>query len=309
MYSKLPLKYINITSSYGLRKDPFTGVSTYHYGTDFGYNKYLGEPVFASHDGKVVVEGYDSALGNYVVIRYTEGKNTIINRYLHFKNRAIVKKGNNVKQGEIIGYMGSTGRSTAVHLHFEYWVCPASYTYKPLDGSKYSRDPLKYCYLFDDQTVSSSSSSRVKRVVGFGTTRDKNKNQLRITGKYLNCRSTPSLKGKILGYINLGYYNILDSKEADGYLWYKIGSNKWIAYLKNYVTRYLIDEKVVVSDNSVTDKNENVVDTDSNIDTNIDTNDSINGEDLLSDYNTFTSQKSDYYYIYLEKGETIYYPK
>jgi len=305
LYSKLPLKYIGVTSNYGLRKDPFTGVSTFHYGTDFGYNKYLGEPVFAAHDGKIEIEGYDSLLGNYVILRYSEGKNTIINRYLHLKNRAIVKKGDTVKQGEIIGYMGTTGRSTAVHLHFEYWVCPSLYTYKPLDGAKYSKDPLKYCYLFDDQSVSSSSSSKVRRVVGFSTARNKNKNQLRVIGKYLNCRSTPSLKGKILGYINLGYYTILDSKEVDGYLWYKIGSNKWIAYLKNVVVRYLINEEVSDIVNNVADESK-FDDIESNVSDENNSNDSF---DLSLNYNSFTSEKSDYYYIFLEKGETIYFPK
>ncbi len=314
MYSKLPLKFVGITDKFGLRTHPITGVSTYHYGVDFGWNKYQGEPVLASHDAKVVYEGYDSAAGNHVVLKYTEDKKTIINRYLHLKNRAIVKKGQKVSQGEVLGYMGNTGNSTAVHLHFEYWICPSNYSYKALDVSKYAKNPLNYCYLFDDQSASSSSISKVKKVIGFGTSKDESKNQIRITGKYLNCRSLPSLNGEVLGYINLGYYNILETKESDGYVWYRVGTNRWVAYVESVVERYLIDNK---QDDNSTTEDDNVENNEINTDDSNDTNDSNENnnidnnqsEENLSNYNKFVSTKDDYYYIYLKKGEIIYFPK
>lgn len=316
MYSKLPLKFIGITENFGMRKDPISGVSSYHYGTDFGWNKYQGEPVYAANTGKIVYEGYDSNLGNYVVLKYTNGNNTIINRYLHLKNRALVRVNQNVKRGQILGYMGATGYVTGVHLHFEYWICPKNYTYKYSDRPKYAKNPLNYCYLFEDQEVSKSSSSIVKRVVGTPVVRNSKRSQIRVIGKGLNCRTLPSLSGKILGYIDLGYYNVLDTKVSNGYTWYKVATNKWVAYVKDSVTRYLVSSSVASNQNQ---NNNQSTQTDSKPiietpekDTN-NTGSSVNDVDknqeiTIDDLNSFESPKDDYYYIYLKKGEKIYYP-
>lgn len=320
MYSKLPLKFIGVTDDFGMRQDPISGVSTYHYGVDLGWNKYQGEPVYAAHDGQIVYEGYDSNLGNYVVLKYTDGKNTIINRYLHLKNRALVKQNQQVSRGEILGYMGATGYVTAVHLHFEYWVCPSSYSYKYQDRSKYAKNPLDYCFLFEDQEVSSGSTSKVKKVVGSPTSRNQNKSQIRVTGKYLNCRTSPSLKADVLGYIDFGYYNILDTKTSDGYTWYKIASNKWVAYLSSIVTRYLVEtESDSTTSEETEDNNETTIEETTNTDQITDesssnsesSSDNLPNKDdnILENYNSFTSPKADYYYIYLEEGEQVYYPK
>lgn len=241
MYDKLPLKSIAITDNFGLRMHPISKVSTYHYGLDLGWVNYKGEPVIAAHDSKVVAEGYDQSLGNYIVLKYTNNKKTIIMRYLHLKNRALVKKGTEVKQNKIIGYMGETGYAEGVHLHFEYWICPNNYMYKSSDASKYAQNPLKYCYLFEDQKISNSSKLKVKKVIGTPTSKNNKKSQIKINKKGLRCREKPSIKGKILGYINLGYFNILDTKKYDNYTWYKIGENKWIAGLKSMTTKYLVE--------------------------------------------------------------------
>ena len=318
MYSKLPLKFIGVTENFGLRKDPISGVSSYHYGTDLGWNKYQGEPVYAAHEGKIVYEGYDSNLGNYVVLKYTEDKNTIINRYLHLKNRALVKKNQKVKRGEILGYMGETGYAAGVHLHFEYWICPSSYTYKYEDRPKYAKNPLDYCFLFEDQEVSASSSKKVKKVVGTPVTKNKNKSQLEVTGKYLNCRTSPSLQATILGYIDFGYYNILDTKKSEGYTWYKIGTNKWIAYLSSVVNRYLVENSTTTpstgkeDQTSDTNKDQNTTTNDVSEPENEDTTTSkeqSQNENNFENYESFTCPKTDYYYIYLKKDEKVYYPK
>lgn len=306
MYDRLPLKHIGITENFGMRKDPISGVSTFHYGTDFGWGNYQGEPVYAANSGTVVYEGYDSNLGNYLVLRYTRGNNTVINRYLHLKNRALVKENTSVKRGQIIGYMGATGYVTGVHLHFEYWICPKNYTYNYSDRPKYAKNPLEYCYLFEDQTVSQGSSSRVKRVVGTPVSRNTLRSQIRVIGKGLNCRTNPALNGKILGYIDLGYYNVLDTRQSDGYTWYKIANDKWVAYVNGYITRYLLANVSTETDENTSEiiesTNEQEV-----------LSDEINNEEMqteiINNLNSFTCEKDDYYYIYLKKGETLYYPK
>lgn len=85
-----------------------------HNGTDYRAKK--GTPVVAAGNGKVTHSTYNKYNGNYVFIQHGNG---IITKYLHFSKRA-VKKGQRVKQGQVIGYVGSTGMSEAPHLHYEF---------------------------------------------------------------------------------------------------------------------------------------------------------------------------------------------
>jgi murein DD-endopeptidase MepM/ murein hydrolase activator NlpD len=85
-----------------------------HRGTDYRAN--TGTPVVAAGNGKVTHSTYNKYNGNYVFIQHGNG---IVTKYLHFSKRA-VKKGQRVKQGQVIGYVGSTGMSQAPHLHYEF---------------------------------------------------------------------------------------------------------------------------------------------------------------------------------------------
>lgn len=85
-----------------------------HRGTDYRANK--GTPVVAAGNGKVTHSTYNKYNGNYVFIQHGNG---IVTKYLHFSKRN-VKKGQRVKQGDVIGYVGSTGMSEASHLHYEF---------------------------------------------------------------------------------------------------------------------------------------------------------------------------------------------
>lgn len=299
MYVKYPVNKVGITSDFGLRTHPITKVSRYHYGLDLGWINYQGEPVYATHDATIIEEGYTSSMGNYIVLKYIKKENTIINIYMHLKQRSLIKKGKKVKQGEKLGYMGETGLAQGVHLHFEYWVCPKNYKYKSSDTSKYAKDPLNYLYLFDDQTVTKNSSSRVKKVVGTPTTRNKDKNQVQVLQEYLNCRDNSSLSGKVLGFANLGYYNVLDKKESNGYTWYRIDYNKWIANVKDYV-KVLNKEEQPVTPTPTPKPDPTPTPS---------TKPEPQDPKTLEDYNSFTASKDGYYCIYLKQNEKIYYPK
>jgi len=101
------------TSSYGLRKDPFTKRPTFHPGLDFGGQKL--SPIVATADGKVIFSGRNRGYGRSVDIDHGHG---FVTRYGHM-HKLNVKRGQIVKKGDKIGGMGSTGRSTATHLHYE----------------------------------------------------------------------------------------------------------------------------------------------------------------------------------------------
>ncbi len=120
------MKIATIASGYGNRKHPFTGKRAFHKGIDFRLP--AGEIVMTSADGAITVSGYDSLNGNYILIRHNEVYST---KYTHLES-AIVKAGESVTQGQTIGYVGSTGWSTAPHLHYEIFkdgenVDPAGY--------------------------------------------------------------------------------------------------------------------------------------------------------------------------------------
>ena len=117
-----PLKsYSRISSEYGWRKNPVTGVNKLHAGTDFAAPG--GTPIHAAASGYVQVAGWSSGgYGNYVIIyhgKMSDG-NTYSTLYGHMKSVA-TSAGKYVKQGELIGYVGSTGNSTGNHLHLEVW--------------------------------------------------------------------------------------------------------------------------------------------------------------------------------------------
>lgn len=101
------------TSSYGLRKDPFTKRPSFHEGLDFGGQRQT--PIVATADGKVVFAGRNGGYGRSVEIDHGHG---FVTRYGHM-HKLNVKRGQIVKKGDKIGGMGSTGRSTATHLHYE----------------------------------------------------------------------------------------------------------------------------------------------------------------------------------------------
>lgn len=109
----VPLK-TQITSTFGYRSNPFTGSNTEnHPGIDFKGN--VGDPVISTAEGIVVFAGAKGGYGNCIMIKHIENIETL---YGHL-SKINVRVGQNVKIGEIIGEVGSTGRSTGPHLHYE----------------------------------------------------------------------------------------------------------------------------------------------------------------------------------------------
>ena len=117
-----PLKsYTRISSEYGWRKNPVSGVNKLHAGIDFAAP--AGTPIYAAASGYVQVAGWSTGgYGNYVIIyhgKMSDG-NTYTTLYAHMRSVA-TSAGKYVKQGELIGYVGTTGNSTGNHLHLEVW--------------------------------------------------------------------------------------------------------------------------------------------------------------------------------------------
>ena len=115
---KTPINGARLSSSYGMRKHPIDGFNKMHRGTDFAAPK--GTPIMASGNGIVKKAGWCGGGGNCVKIRHNSTYETI---YAHMSKFARgIKKGVRVKQGQTIGYVGSTGKSTGPHLHYEVVV-------------------------------------------------------------------------------------------------------------------------------------------------------------------------------------------
>lgn len=112
---KTPIDGARMSSGYGARKHPVLGYNRMHKGVDFAAPR--GTPIYAAGDGVVVRANWFSSFGNYVKIRHGNGYETA---YAHMNGFAKgIKAGTRVKQGQTIGYVGTTGRSTGPHLHYE----------------------------------------------------------------------------------------------------------------------------------------------------------------------------------------------
>ena len=112
---KTPINGARLSSSYGMRKHPILGYNKMHQGTDFAAP--IGTPIMASGSGVILKSGWCGGGGNCVKIRHNSTYSTV---YAHMSKFARgIKKGVRVTQGQIIGYVGSTGMSTGPHLHYE----------------------------------------------------------------------------------------------------------------------------------------------------------------------------------------------
>ena len=115
---KSPINGARLSSAFGMRKHPIDGYNKMHKGTDFAAP--MGTPIMASGDGVIKKAGWCGGGGNCVKIRHNSSYETV---YAHMSKFARgIKSGVRVKQGQIIGYVGSTGKSTGPHLHYEVIV-------------------------------------------------------------------------------------------------------------------------------------------------------------------------------------------
>jgi murein DD-endopeptidase MepM/ murein hydrolase activator NlpD len=111
--TSMPTASMLMSSSFGYRSDPFTGAAAMHAGLDF--RGPIGTPILAAADGKVIVAGVHGGYGRAIEIKHANG---LVTRYAHLSGLN-VRTGQMVERGDQIGRMGSTGRSTGSHLHFE----------------------------------------------------------------------------------------------------------------------------------------------------------------------------------------------
>jgi murein DD-endopeptidase MepM/ murein hydrolase activator NlpD len=115
---RTPIDGARLSSGFGMRKHPILGYSKMHQGTDFAAPS--GTPIYAAGNGVVDFAGRNGGYGKYVRLRHGSNYKTA---YAHMKSFAKgITKGSRVKQGQIIGYVGTTGRSTGPHLHYEVLV-------------------------------------------------------------------------------------------------------------------------------------------------------------------------------------------
>lgn len=128
-----------IASGFGMRIDPVYGTPKMHKGLDFTAPQ--GTPIYATGDGVVSVAGYsESGYGNHVEINHGYGYETLYGHMVRVK----VRKGQRVKRGEVIGWVGSTGKSTGPHCHYEVMVNgnnvdPVYFFYNDLNAEQYDQ--------------------------------------------------------------------------------------------------------------------------------------------------------------------------
>ena len=139
---RFPVNYIYVTQEY----------KSSHLAIDLGWGTNYGgknQPIYACYEGTVIINSYASDAGNYVAIRHDNGD---ISRYLHLNSRSHLSVGTRVQKGENIGVMGTTGKSTGNHLHFDLTK----------NGSRVN--PLDYLYVYADQIVSTNSKNLVRYI-------------------------------------------------------------------------------------------------------------------------------------------------
>lgn len=276
-----------ITSNYGNRSFYMQDrlVSDFHKGIDLIDKNEKNDHIIAFEDGVVIetrdsVEGYDAtkSAGNYVYIKHDNNYTT---RYLHMKLGSVrVKKGDKVKKGSIIGYTGATGYVTGTHVHFE------------IRNNNIAEDPLPYL-------EGTNKIIKTKIYLGTKVTKDTTKDQIMIKENVTDLRVRESPNGKILGYINPGIYNIISKDTKDGYDWYQIDTDNYIAYDPKWATIYLKENNLNI------DLEKQIEILKQKVEQLTKENESLKEEGKL----IYTATQNDIYAIKLYQGEKLYLKK
>lgn len=276
-----------ITSNYGNRSFYMQDrlVSDFHKGIDLIDKNEKNDHIIAFEDGIVIetrdsVEGYDAtkSAGNYVYIKHDNNYTT---RYLHMKLGSVrVKKGDKVKKGSIIGYTGATGYVTGTHVHFE------------IRNNNIAEDPLPYL-------EGRNKIIKTKIYLGTQVTKDTTKDQIMIKENVTDLRVRESPNGKILGYINPGIYNIISKDTKDGYDWYQIDTDNYIAYDPKWATIYLKENSLNI------DLEKQIEILKQKVEQLTKENESLKEEGKL----IYTATQNDIYAIKLYQGEKLYLKK
>ena len=276
-----------ITSNYGNRSFYMQDrlVSDFHKGIDLIDKNEKNDHIIAFEDGIVIetrdsVEGYDAtkSAGNYVYIKHDNNYTT---RYLHMKLGSVrVKKGDKVKKGSIIGYTGATGYVTGTHVHFE------------IRNNNIAEDPLPYL-------EGTNKIIKTKIYLGTQVTKDTTKDQIMIKENVTDLRVRESPNGKILGYINPGIYNIISKDTKDGYDWYQIDTDYYVAYDPKWATIYLKETSLNI------DLEKQIEILKQKVEQLTKENESLKEEGKL----IYTATQNDIYAIKLYQGEKLYLKK
>lgn len=276
-----------ITSNYGNRSFYMQDrlVSDFHKGIDLIDKNEKNDHIIAFEDGIVIetrdsVEGYDAtkSAGNYVYIKHDNNYTT---RYLHMKLGSVrVKKGDKVKKGSIIGYTGATGYVTGTHVHFE------------IRNNNIAEDPLPYL-------EGTNKIIKTKIYLGTQVTKDTTKDQIMIKENVTDLRVRESPNGKILGYINPGIYNIISKDTKDGYDWYQIDTDYYVAYDPKWATIYLKENNLNI------DLEKQIEILKQKVEQLTKENESLKEEGKL----IYTASQNDIYAIKLYQGEKLYLKK
>jgi murein DD-endopeptidase MepM/ murein hydrolase activator NlpD len=160
---RYPLDRLHITSPFGWRIHPLKGVRDFHAGVDYGSP--FGAAVYAVADGKVVVSGYDPYSGNKIAVQHADRSSSW---YLHLSARG-VRAGQMVNARQVIGRVGSTGRSTGPHLHFGFkqpngaWTNPLiqrMIATPKLEGERLKRLRMQIAKIRQEMAATESSAAK-----------------------------------------------------------------------------------------------------------------------------------------------------
>jgi murein DD-endopeptidase MepM/ murein hydrolase activator NlpD len=167
---KTPINGARLSSGFGMRRHPILGYSRMHRGTDFAAP--VGTPILAAGDGVIVRAGPNGSYGNYVRIRHANGYETA---YAHMSRFARgMRAGAHVRQGDVIGYVGSTGRSTGPHLHYEVMRNGAQInpmTLRVANGRNLEGRALEL-FMIERARIDTLRQVRDEQVVAIGATAD-----------------------------------------------------------------------------------------------------------------------------------------
>ena len=213
---------------------------------DFGVlSPYKDTKLTAPFDGKVVfvdtqANGGGIAFESLEKVKYVDGTEDYMTLWTGHDNTP-PKLGAIYKQGEHYSDMGTAG-GVAIHCHLEVIKGKFKMTNKVTSVGAYKFDntiePYKALFLNKEGLIKYSKYkwTTLPDTVGTPVARNEYVEQIEVIATVLRARKQPSLKGEVLGYMNQGIYNIISSTQADGYTWYQVEENVWIAYDKEWET-------------------------------------------------------------------------